>query len=79
MSLAIAKFFICNFTCTVKLGFKDNGYNELMVMTNKHSRLFCFDFGPEWLIYYINLHCYNDFKVIINKCGWSLRSRINRV
>jgi len=44
---------------TVKLGYNDHGYNKFTAITYK---IYCF-FGPIWLIYNTNLHCYNDATV----------------
>ncbi len=42
----------------VKLGY--NGFNKFTVIMNKFIELF----GPQLLVYYINLHSFNKFTII---------------
>ena len=52
------------FTCTVKLGYNDHGYNKFMAIMNKICRII---WSQMVTLLYINLHGYNDVTVITNK------------
>jgi len=43
------------FDCTIKLGYNDHGYNEIVAITNKNVPLFV----PKLSLYYINVHVYH--------------------